>query len=258
MKHVTYNMKHEIQKSKNIIKKYFKVLHASCFMLHGPSASRQKGVTLLELLVSISLFTATVTIVVAVFIAMSSAQKRSAKSVDIDNSSYFALEAMAKEIRTGSNFTFPEAVTTGFSDLDVGVVCSWANINSSCQILRFINYRGQIVIYKLDNAIGTIERACIDDAVVSGGDGDGVIDPTEKDCFSNLTTHLFSQVTPINTMRVTDLRFNLDGHNQNGNPDRKQARVIIVLKAETPAGTPLTSKRDIILQTVISGRGPDS
>lgn len=251
-------MKHEIQKSKNIIKKYFKVLYASCFMLHGPSASRQKGVTLLELLVSISLFTATVAIVVAVFIAMSSAQKRSAKSVDIDNSAYFSLEAMAKEVRTGSNFVFPEAAGTGFSDLDIGVTCSWADINSPCQVLRFINYRGQIVVYKLNNAIGAVERVCIDDAVVNGGDGDGVIDPTEKDCFSTAINHLFSQVTPINTMRVTDLRFNLLGHNQNGDPDRKQARVIIVLKAETPAGTPLTSKRDIILQTVISGRGPDS
>ena len=220
--------------------------------------SGEKGVTLLELLVSISLFTATVTIVVAVFIAMSSAQKRSAKSVDIDNSTYFALEAMAKEVRTGSNFVFPQSAGTGFPDLDIGVTCSWADINSSCQVLRFINYRGQIVVYKLNNAIGTIERLCVDDAVLNGGNEDGVIDPTEKDCFSNLTMHLFSQVTPINTMRVTDLRFNLIGHNQGGDPDRKQARVIIVFKAETPAGTPLTSKRDIILQTVISGRGPDS
>lgn len=214
---------------------------------------REDGVTLLELLVSVSMFAAVVSIVVAIFISMAFAQKRSASAVDIDSATYFALESMAKEIRTGSDFVFPTN-----SDVGLTLDCSWGSINSSCSALKFINYRNQIVIYRLNDPLAhsPIEKMCVEDA-----DLDGVIDNGELYCYTSTQVtgrpYTFNPITP-STMRVADLKFNLDGHNPTGAPDKKQSRVIIILKGETPTATPTVSKRDIILQTVISARGPDS
>lgn len=218
-------MKFETQKLKNRIKEYLKMLHASCFMLHNPSDRGQKGVTLIELLAAMSIFTMVVTVTISIFISMVSTQKRSLNAVNIDNTAYFILEMISKEIRTGSDFSFPS--------------CAWSGINSSCQEIAFVNYKNQNVRYKLNGS--QIQKIC---------------DDAGNDCYVGSGTPAWNTISPSN-VEISDLRFNMDGQNNNG-PDNKAPRVSIVLKAQTLAGTLELAKREIILQTVISSREPDS
>lgn len=198
--------------------------------------SNEGGVTLLELLVAMSIFTVTITIVVSVFISMVSAGKRSANATDVDNSANSVLESIAKEMRTGKNFSFGG--------------CGWTDINSYCSTITFINYHDQIVVYRLAGP-QYIEKECAVDT-----NDNGIIDVADNDCYTGGAVN-FRTVTPA-TVKITDLRFNMDGQNPGSVPDNKQSRITMMLRAETPSTVPLLAKREIILQTTVSSREPDS
>ena len=199
--------------------------------------NRQRGIALLELLVAMSIFTITISIVVAVFIAMVSSERRSANAVDIDNTASSVLESIAKEMRTGKEFSFISG-------------CGWSDINSYCNAITFVNYRGQIVIYNLNGA-QYIEKECAVDT-----NANGVIDVADNDCYTGGSPTIRT-ITP-STVKIADLRFNMDGQNPNATPDNKQSKITVTLRAETPSSVPLPAKREIILQTTVSSREPDS
>lgn len=110
------------------------------FSLLTSSASRQKGLTLIEMMAAIAIFSAMIAVITSVYISAITSQRRSAYTVNINNAAYFAMETMAKEIRTG----------TGFS-------CQ-SGIDSSCDEIRFTNYHNDIVRYKSAN--NQIEKVC--------------------------------------------------------------------------------------------------
>lgn len=138
MKHVAYNMKHKTQKSifqlANKIKRHFKMTRISC------RRHDEEGVTLIELLAAISIFSAVALVATSVMIAMISSQRRAAGTVNVDNAMYFAMETAAKEIRTGSNFS-----------------CLSGTV-SDCNEIQFTNYRGQTVTYRLNGS--RMEKTC--------------------------------------------------------------------------------------------------
>lgn len=89
---------------------------------------KQRGFTLVELLVAMSLFVIITSIATGNFIRSLRAQRAATGMIAINDNASLTLEQMAREIRTGGNFT-----TTGDSQLN------------------FTNAFGETVIYKLEN-----------------------------------------------------------------------------------------------------------
>lgn len=112
-------------------------------------AKREDGLTLIELLMAMSLFALTSTVIVAVFLSMVSGHRRSLNAITLDNAAYIAIETIAKEIRTGGYFS-----------------CT-----SNCEVLSFTNYRGQDVSYKRTinvNGNYQVEKTCSGAGCASG------------------------------------------------------------------------------------------
>ncbi|MBI2592952.1 MAG: prepilin-type N-terminal cleavage/methylation domain-containing protein, partial [Candidatus Colwellbacteria bacterium] len=99
---------------------------------------RRNGFTLIELMVAMGLFATVLTFIVSLFLQSARAERVVAKrAAAIDNVS-LAVEQMAREIRTGSNF--PSVPANG---------------EQKRATLGFTNHRGERVIYRLENgAIG--------------------------------------------------------------------------------------------------------
>jgi prepilin-type N-terminal cleavage/methylation domain-containing protein len=91
------------------------------------------GFTLVEVLVALALFTILSSIAVGGFIRILRTQKTVAELMIINDNANLTLEQMAREIRTGNNFSKPFATQ-----------------------LRFINVKDQVIVYRLNN--GAIER----------------------------------------------------------------------------------------------------
>lgn len=98
---------------------------------------RKSGFTLVELLVSIGLFSVVVSIAVGVFVTILRSQRQAAGLLAANSNVSLSIEQMAREIRTGYNFCIN------------GRGCSLSE-------LKFNNARGEDIIYRLQE--GAIER----------------------------------------------------------------------------------------------------
>ncbi len=123
---------------------------------HRFSRAPSAGFTLVELIVALGLFVLVVSISTTIFLQASRSQKLVAERVAALDTVSFVLEQMAREIRTGSRFAFD---TSGSYACSQPAVSCWSGI-------RFINYRGAAVSYRLgvsseDTSVGSryIERS---------------------------------------------------------------------------------------------------
>src|SRR3989344_7091485 len=87
------------------------------------------GLTLIELIVAIGVFGLVVSMAFGIFVLALASQRRIIALRNIEDNARFALESMAREIRTGKNFG--------------------GSINS----LSFTNAKGESVVYRLNNKI---------------------------------------------------------------------------------------------------------
>lgn len=100
--------------------------------------SRERGFTLLEMLISIGIFSVVIVSSVGVILAIGSAQKKTAAVQDIQDNVRFAMESMSKEIRQGSAYNPPVSSCQG----------------DACQTIRFKNISGDLIWYcKTDNGL---------------------------------------------------------------------------------------------------------
>lgn len=99
----------------------------------------KKGFTLIELMVAIGLFSIIMVIATGGFVRFLKIQRQSSAFTFVNNSLSSALEQMAKEIRTGKNFS-----TDG------------ASCPSSGAALSFVNSKGANATYYLEN--GAVKR----------------------------------------------------------------------------------------------------
>ena len=99
------------------------------------------GFTLLEMIVAIGVFSIAVLIAVSSFLSLQSSEKKIQSSVNIQNNLRFALEIMAKDIRTGESYHC--GADSGVQPLD----CP-----SGASSLTFKNTLGQTVIYRKINS----------------------------------------------------------------------------------------------------------
>ena len=89
--------------------------------------NKESGLTLIELIVALGIFGLVVTMAVSIFVVALISQRRIISLRNIEDNARFALESMAREIRTGKNFG--------------------GSINS----LSFTNAKSESVIYRLNN-----------------------------------------------------------------------------------------------------------
>ena len=100
----------------------------------GPA---NKGFTLLEMIVSLWVFSTVMLISTSAFLSLISVERRAAALVNIQDNLRFALEVMAKEIRTGTNYSSLSPFTS----------------------FSFTNAKGENVTYQLDTANNLIEKS---------------------------------------------------------------------------------------------------
>lgn len=94
---------------------------------------KDRGLTLIELIVAMGIFGLIITIVFGIFIFATISQRRIIALRNVGDNIRFTLESMAREIRTGKNFS--------------------TVVNS----LTFTNAKGESIIYRLNN--GVIEKS---------------------------------------------------------------------------------------------------
>lgn len=73
-------------------------------MKHLPTTIHQKGFTLIEMIVSIAIFTIVALVAVGALLKIIDANKVSQSQQTVINSMDFTLESMSRELRTGSNY----------------------------------------------------------------------------------------------------------------------------------------------------------
>ncbi len=91
--------------------------------------NKEFGLTLIELIVAIGIFGLVVTMAIGILVIALVSQRRIIALRNIEDNSRFTIESMAREVRTGKNFS------------------------SSVGSLSFTNAKGESVIYRLNNGI---------------------------------------------------------------------------------------------------------
>ncbi len=95
--------------------------------------NKESGLTMIELIVAVGIFGLVVTMAVSIFVIALISQRRIISLRNIEDNARFALESMAREIKTGKNFS------------------------GGSSSLSFTNAKGELVIYRLNNK--TIEKS---------------------------------------------------------------------------------------------------
>ncbi len=101
-------------------------------IIHHPSSS---GFTLVELLIAMSLFLVVLVVASSTFVQSLKSQRAAAELIAVNDNASLTIEGIAREIRTGIEFSVP--------------------IKSE---LHFTNARGKKVIYRWNDADLTIEK----------------------------------------------------------------------------------------------------
>ena len=91
--------------------------------------NKEKGLTLIELIVAIGIFGLVVSMVFGIFSLAIVSQRRIIALRNVEDSIRFTIESMAREVRTGKNFS------------------------GGVGLLSFTNAKGESVIYHLNNGI---------------------------------------------------------------------------------------------------------
>ena len=89
---------------------------------------KENGLTMIELIVAIGIFSLVIGMTVGIFVLALSNQRRIIALRNTEDNIRFTIEAMAREIRTGKNFS------------------------SGGNSISFTNAKGEVVIYRLNNS----------------------------------------------------------------------------------------------------------
>jgi prepilin-type N-terminal cleavage/methylation domain-containing protein len=119
----------------------------------------QAGFSLVEVLVSILLFTTLVTMVISIFQAVSQGQRHVIAAQNVQEAVYFAFEAMSKEIRTarGDHMGINCGVEPYYKVFNTENATAGSGENEGSE-LYFQNQEEDCVLYYLDNNQLRIDR----------------------------------------------------------------------------------------------------
>lgn len=197
----------------------------------APQSSRAAGFTLIEILVALTIFTIVVTISVGSLMELLSANSKVQSIQQAVSNVSFALDDMARNIRTGSNYQCP---ATDFSnnnaapaDCTSGTSFAYTEADTS---LTGTTLGSNRIAYKLQN--GQIEQHL----------GSGTISDSN---WQPLTT---SNVT------INALRFVVTGsYSTTGSPsDQRSPTVTIYIKGTVSTGSASTTASTFTLETTVT------
>lgn len=100
---------------------------------------KEKGFTIFEMIVAVGIFTVVVIVAVSSLLTLTTSEKKAITLQNTQDNVRFAMEAMAKEMRTGENFP---------ADCSIG-----------CRAITYRTARGETVFYRLNQASNVIEKA---------------------------------------------------------------------------------------------------
>lgn len=193
---------------------------------------KKDGFTLIEMIVSLGVFTIIALISAGSFLIVLGAQKKSISAGNIQENLRITLEMMAKEIRTGTSYY------CGSSKDDFGSGSDTRDCSVGGLALTFY-FTNRTLIYRVNNQRiekyidGNTSLAC------------PVSDPTDDDCFSIIT---FPEV------KIDNLTFYVTGSDIVS--DTAQPKVTIVLKGSMDM-TSKASESEFNIQTTVSQRRLD-
>lgn len=168
-------------------------------IINKKSLSARRGFTIAELIVSMGVFLILISIATGSFIQVLRTQRATVSLLAANANASLAMEQISREIRTGGSFSY---------------------INDE---LRFINARGESVIYRVNSSTGKIEKS-----------SDGIT---------------FNEITADN-VSIKNLSFVIF----NGTPgDQYPVRVTIIMQVGA-TGVPF-AEAVVNLQTTVSARG---
>lgn len=212
------------------IKKYnnktLKIKGARPFSLfpipHTPYSAPYRGFTLIEMIVSVALFSVVMFVSVGALLAIADAnRKANALRITMDNLN-FAMESMSRAMRTGSGYS---CGMVPVSPPAFGVNCLGGG-----QSFSFTDQNGDTVIYAYDSD---------KESVVAKKEG--------QSDFHSLTSP---------EINVEGLTFYVTGVGNTGINEGHQPRVVIVVKGK--AGTTQRTQTSFNIQTTVSQRRVES
>ena len=99
--------------------------HHSCFIVHADQASRHGGFTLLEMLISLAIFTVVAVFAVGALVRITGLNRQSQTLQSSMNNLGFALETLSREVRVGSKYYCNVAPNINASGIN------WSNLGTA-------------------------------------------------------------------------------------------------------------------------------
>jgi len=186
-----------------------------------PRTLQPKGFTLIEILVSVAIFTTVMVIALGALLAMSESDRKAQTLKSVINNLNFSLDAMSRSMRTGINYHCDVSQTPVTTPRD----CSQAS--SGATSMAFLSAEGQTIRYCRGN--------------------DGTCDPTGTAVLVSKAGSAYAPLTASEVI-VTNLQFYVVG----AEDPLLQPHTVILLSGEVPVSGSQTSVFD--LQTSVTQR----
>lgn len=199
------------------------------YFLH--KKSRQSGFTLIEMIVSLGIFTVVAVVAIGALLKVMDANRKSINLKNATNNINFALESMSREMRVGRNYS-----CTNTTSVTIPLDSSICNVSDSNWTIAFTSSKKNILgtcnliyAYRFDKVNTKLEKA--------------QQDSTTSDCTSPVSN--FSDLTS-SSIKITDSIVRVD------NAIKKQPYIFIFLKGYS--GVKEKDKVDFSIQTSVSQR----
>lgn len=132
-------------------------------MERARTSQKVHGFTLVELIVSVGLFSIVIVIAMSAYLSLIALDRKARATNDIMTNLSFVTESMSRSIRTGTNY-------------DCGGIGSVANCPSGSNYFSFVDENGQTDTYLLNTTDGTI-RTCQNSSTCTANGATVLTDP---------------------------------------------------------------------------------
>jgi len=197
------------------------------------SKLNNKGVSLIELMVAVSVFIILITIAIGSFIQSMKTQRITLALISANDSMNLSVEQMAREIRTGYLFCTRHVGAATTTDLGCG---NLADFSGDYEI-QFVNADGIFVRYRLNSGTFALEKGVFDSVCLGG-----ILNP-DGFCYRPITA---------DNVKIAKFVVELRHADTEPNPYPPRVTLIMIVTSKEPDVEPLNIFTDI--ETSISPR----
>ena len=205
--------------------------------------SNKKGFTLIEMLVSISIFMSVMVIAMGSLISIINANKKSQAMKSVVDNVTFVLDSISRKVELGDDYKCSSGVSIAFDC--VGENC---NCTGGGDAIQYFDKNK-------DNGLGRVIQYAYFSSPTNSGDGNiqqRVCTDNSNPCvafsgWQNLTG-------PVSNVNIKNMKFYVLGVGTNGLPNGQRRQPRLIITAEGSAGSGDTES-GFILQTSVSKTG---